>query len=106
MNKTPAGPGSPANWELLRPTLRAVVVLGGFGWQAVLPVLAAIGWSLPRPRTRFGHGVHVQLPGRHSCRELHLLGCYHPSQRNIATHTLTTAMLRDMLYHVAHLARQ
>jgi uracil-DNA glycosylase family 4 len=92
--------------ELLRPTLRVVVVLGGFGWQAVLPVLAATGWSLPRPRPRFGHGVHVRLPDPQTGRELHLLGCYHPSQRNIATRTLTTAMLRAVLRHAAHLARR
>lgn len=34
---------------LLRPNLRVVVVLGGFGRRAALPVLAAGGWPLPRP---------------------------------------------------------
>ena len=32
--------------ELLAPTLRAVVVLGGFGWQPLLPVLAGAGWTI------------------------------------------------------------
>lgn len=40
--------------DLLRPTLRAVVVLGGFAWQALLPVLTDAGWQLPRPRPAFG----------------------------------------------------
>ncbi|MGH3518155.1 MAG: uracil-DNA glycosylase, partial [Haloechinothrix sp.] len=31
--------------ELLRPTLRAVVVLGAFGWQALLPTLEAAGYD-------------------------------------------------------------
>src|SRR6188508_1860968 len=48
-----------AELDLLAPTLRAVVVLGAFGWQALLPVLARAGWIVPRPRPRFGHGVQV-----------------------------------------------
>jgi uracil-DNA glycosylase family 4 len=80
--------------ELLRPTLRAVVVLGGFGWQALLPVLADAGWRVPAPRPRFGHGVHIVLDGR---SDLHVFGCYHVSQRNISTGRLTPAMLREVL---------
>jgi uracil-DNA glycosylase family 4 len=56
--------------ELLRPTLRAVVALGAFGWNALLPVLADTGWRLPRPRARFGHGAHVRLVGTHAVQEL------------------------------------
>lgn len=33
--------------ELLRP--RVAVVLGGFGWQAMLTTLAELGWAVPRP---------------------------------------------------------
>ncbi|MFD5629434.1 uracil-DNA glycosylase [Streptomyces sp. NPDC127072] len=47
--------------ELLRPSLRAVVVLGAFGWQALLPALAGAGWAVPRPRPVFGHGVRVVI---------------------------------------------
>ncbi len=81
--------------ELLRPTLRAVVVLGGFGWQALLPALAATGWSVPSPRPRFSHGIHVELEG------LHLFGCYHVSQQNTFTGRLTPAMLTDVLARAA-----
>ncbi|TVT20750.1 uracil-DNA glycosylase [Amycolatopsis acidiphila] len=76
--------------ELLKPRLRAVVVLGAFGWQALLPVLAR-GWTLPKPLPKFGHGVEVVLD------DLHLLGCYHVSQQNTFTGRLTPAMLRDVL---------
>jgi uracil-DNA glycosylase family 4 len=79
---------------LLAPTLRAVLVLGAFGWQALLPALAEAGWPVPRPRPVFGHGVHVALEGP---TELHLLGCYHVSPHNTFTGRLTTGMLADVL---------
>ncbi len=84
--------------QLLRPTLRTVVVLGAFGWQATLPALSAAGWSVPRPRPRFGHGVEVALDG------LHMLGCYHVSQQNTFTGRLTPQMLADVLRRAADLA--
>jgi uracil-DNA glycosylase len=84
--------------QLLRPTLRAVVVLGAFGWQALLPALSAVGWPVPTPRPRFGHGAEVTLDG------LHLLGCYHVSQQNTFTGRLTPVMLVDVLRRAAALA--
>ena len=84
--------------ELLRPTLRAVVVLGGFGWQALLPALHAAGWPVPSPRPRFGHGVHVEIAG------LHVYGCYHVSQQNTFTGRLTPAMLTGVLARAARRA--
>jgi uracil-DNA glycosylase len=91
--------------ELLAPTLKVLVVLGGFGWQALLPNLAAAGYALPRPLPRFGHGVRVDLSdadGRVSSataerRTLSVLGCYHPSQQNTFTGKLTESMLDDVL---------
>jgi uracil-DNA glycosylase family 4 len=84
--------------ELLRPTLRAVVVLGAFGWQALLPVLADAGWVVPRPRPRFGHGARVTLPSaRPDTAALELFGCYHVSQQNTFTGRLTPAMLENVL---------
>jgi len=79
--------------ELLRPTLRAVVVLGAFGWQALMPVLSDVR-TLPRPLPKFGHGVEVTLEGE---PELHLFGCYHVSQQNTFTGRLTPAMVREVL---------
>ncbi|MGW3266205.1 uracil-DNA glycosylase [Streptomyces sp. NPDC001056] len=83
--------------ELLRPTLRAMVVLGAFAWQALPPVLAEAGWRVPRPRPVFGHGAEVLLASAGGGRPLHLVGGYHPSWRNMSTRTLTPAMLRDVL---------
>ncbi|NEB81393.1 uracil-DNA glycosylase [Streptomyces sp. SID14478] len=81
--------------ELLRPTLRAVVVLGGFGWQAALPAFAEAGWAVPRPRPAFAHGTRTDLDG------LGLYGCFHVSQRNTFTGRLTPGMLRDVLRSAA-----
>ncbi|MEO6822630.1 MAG: uracil-DNA glycosylase, partial [Candidatus Nanopelagicales bacterium] len=67
--------------ELLGPTLRVALVLGGFGWQALLGVLDRSGFELPRPRPRFGHGAEVVVPHPDG-RSLTLLGCYHVSQQN------------------------
>ncbi len=82
---------------LLAPTVRAIVVLGGWGWQALLPALTSAGWQVPRPRPKFGHGVRYEIapdgPGRSS---LHLFGCYHVSQQNTFTGRLTPAMLEDV----------
>ncbi|MFH8371287.1 uracil-DNA glycosylase [Streptomyces sp. NPDC018031] len=87
--------------ELLRPTLRAVVVLGAFGWQATFPVLAAAGWRVPRPRPPFGHAAEVPLHDPVADRRVRLFGCYHPSRRNVFTGRLTPAMLREVLGRAA-----
>ncbi|KJK58922.1 uracil-DNA glycosylase [Saccharothrix sp. ST-888] len=88
----------------LRPTVRSVVALGGFAWQALLPALAGAGWELPRPRPVFGHGARVLLPAADGGAPLELFGCYHVSPRNTNTGRLTTAMLRRLLADAAHSA--
>jgi predicted amino acid-binding ACT domain protein len=60
-----------------------VVALGGYGWDAALRALRALGWQVPRPRPRFGHVDEVLLPG--AARDVVLLGSYHPSQQNTFT---------------------
>jgi uracil-DNA glycosylase family 4 len=87
-------------WELIAPEV--VVVLGGFGWQALLSSLASTGWTIPRPRPKFGHGAEVVISRvdhqvDSSVRRLTLLGCYHVSQQNTFTGTLTPAMLDAVL---------
>ncbi|MGX7679356.1 uracil-DNA glycosylase [Jatrophihabitans sp. DSM 45814] len=91
--------------ELLAPTLRSVVVLGRFGWQALLPVLANAGWRIPSPQPRFGHGARYELARRDvdgdvsdgNSASLTLIGCYHVSQQNTFTGRLTPAMLEGVL---------
>jgi uracil-DNA glycosylase family 4 len=83
------------DFELLAPTLRAVLVLGAFAWNALWPALAAAGYPVPVRRPAFGHGMEV-ITG-----ELTVLGCYHPSQQNTFTGKLTTAMIDDVVGRAA-----
>ncbi|HEV8561998.1 MAG TPA: uracil-DNA glycosylase, partial [Actinophytocola sp.] len=62
---------------LLRPTLRAILVLGAFGWQSLLPLLPTIAWHVPTPRPLFTHATHRELPAIDNGPSLHLLGSYH-----------------------------
>jgi len=82
--------------ELVGPGLKVLVALGGFGWQAVLDVMAELGWQLPNPRPKFGHGAEVTLADA-AGRSVTLLGCYHVSQQNTFTGRLTPAMLDAVL---------
>jgi uracil-DNA glycosylase family 4 len=84
--------------SLLLPTLRVVVALGSFGWDATFRTLAAVGLGVPRPRPRFGHGAEVALEG------LTVLGSYHPSQQNTFTGTLTEPMTDAVFARAAELA--
>ncbi|WP_405717325.1 uracil-DNA glycosylase [Streptomyces sp. NBC_01537] len=90
--------------RLLQPTMRSIVVLGGFGWLAALPALEAADWSVPRPRPVFGHGARVSLRAADAGSPLSLFGCYHVSPRNISTGRLTPAMLRTVLGAAAEAA--
>ncbi|BAD57203.1 hypothetical protein NFA_23560 [Nocardia farcinica IFM 10152] len=53
---------------LLAPTVRAIVVLGGFGWQALLPALAEAGWAVPRPPEVRARGAGAAGTGRRGPR--------------------------------------
>ena len=107
---TPAERDACRNWleqelDLLAPTVRSIMVLGGFGWQALLPVLAGAGWTVPRPAPKFGHGASVTLaPARPDREPLELFGCYHVSQQNTFTGRLTPAMVEQVLADTARAA--
>lgn len=73
--------------ELSRPTVRAVIALGSFGWQVIWHALRRAGYPLPAKRAAFAHGVEVEAPEHRL-----LLGSYHPSQQNTFTGRLTEPM--------------
>ena len=89
--------------QLVTPSVRAVVCLGSFGWAAALRALGEVGYVVPRPRPRFGHGAEVVLQGPERAT-LTVLGCYHPSQQNTFTGVLTEAMLDGVLGRARALA--
>jgi uracil-DNA glycosylase len=89
-------------------SVRVVVCLGGFAWQATWPVLRSAGFALPRPRPSFGHGVEARLGAVGSAPgggpgggQILLIGCYHPSQQNTFTGRVTPAMLDDVFRRAA-----
>jgi uracil-DNA glycosylase family 4 len=75
---------------LVAGSLRVVVVLGGFGWQAILAALSRAGHAVPRPRPKFGHGVEVAIGN------LVVIGSFHPSQQNTFTGRLTEPMFDEV----------
>ena len=106
-----------AELEQVRASVRVIVCLGHFAWQAVWPQLGLAGFALPRPRPAFGHGAEVRLTaasrgdgsasdgsasGGSRSGETLLIGCYHPSQQN----TFTGRVTEDMLDAVFRRARQ
>ncbi|MEP6852799.1 MAG: uracil-DNA glycosylase [bacterium] len=81
------------------PSVRSVVVLGQFGWDALWPALRAAGIAGPRRKVPFGHGIEVGLTDGRT-----ILSCYHVSQQNTFTGRLTEAMLDAVLNRARVLA--
>ena len=107
------GPYLGRELELIAP--HVAVVLGAFGWQALLATLDEQGWEVPRPRPRFGHGAEVTVTRATEAgggtavsaepQTLTLLGCFHVSQQNTFTGKLTPAMLDAVLLRAREIAR-
>jgi uracil-DNA glycosylase family 4 len=94
-----------AELRLVLPSVRVVVCLGLFAWEAMLRAAHRLGCDVPRPRPRFGHGARVDLPRAGGEPDtLVILGCYHPSQQNTFTGKLTEPMLDAVLGQAARLA--
>ncbi|MDO5711304.1 MAG: uracil-DNA glycosylase [Micrococcales bacterium] len=77
---------------LLTAELSAVLALGSVGWDAFLACARRLGWDVPRPKPRFGHGAVAELSTPQG-RPIRLVGSYHVSQQNTFTGTLTEPML-------------
>jgi uracil-DNA glycosylase family 4 len=84
--------------EVLWPGVRALVVLGGFGWTSLWPTLRACGIAVPARVPAFAHGVEAEVDGRTA------IGCYHVSQQNTFTGRLTEPMLDAVLARAAAVA--
>lgn len=86
-------------------SLRAVVCLGSYGWDAALRTFRALGYDVPRPKPRFGHAAEAVVVSP-AGREVVLLGSYHPSQQNTFTGKLTEPMLDAVLGRAAELGME
>jgi len=86
---------------LLAPGLQSILCLGGIAWDGTLAAARRLGWAVPAPKPRFGHGAEATLlvpsAGGAARRPLRLVGSYHVSQQNTFTGRLTEAMLDDVL---------
>lgn len=76
-----------------------VVALGSFGWDGFLKASRANGIEIPRPKPKFGHGAETLIGDRL------LIGCYHPSQQNTFTGTLTEEMIDDVFSRAVEVAQ-
>ncbi|WP_278249607.1 uracil-DNA glycosylase [Nocardioides sp. IC4_145] len=94
---------------LVADSVRVVVALGSFGWDAALRTYRRAGHVVPVPKPRFGHGAEAHLARPGGAHEdgpgVTLLGSYHPSQQNTFTGKLTEPMLDRVLGRAAALAR-
>ncbi len=78
--------------RLAEPTLRSMLALGSIGWDAALVGARAVGWTVPTPKPKFGHGAQADLLGSDG-QPIRLLASYHVSQQNTFTGRLTEPML-------------
>lgn len=81
-------------------SVRVVVCLGAFAWDAALRLRVALGHAPVSPKPRFGHGVVWEAEDG----PWPLLGCFHVSQQNTFTGRLTPAMLDAVLEQAQALA--
>lgn len=81
--------------QLARPNLRSILALGGFAWDATLAAGRRLGWMVPKPKPKFGHGHEAVLDA--AGRPIRLVGSYHVSQQNTFTGRLTESMLDEVI---------
>jgi len=62
-----------------------------------------VEWQIPKPRSKFAHGAHCEIPDPRG-GTLQLLASYHPSRQNTQTGRLTIQMLVDVLSRAKALA--
>ena len=75
-----------------------VVALGAYAWESAFRAIATVTGDNVRPRPRFGHGANARAGG------YTVVGSYHPSQQNVFTRRLTSAMLDAVLRRAQELA--
>ena len=84
-------------------TVRVAVCLGSYAWESGLRAYGRLGYAVPKPKPRFGHGAEIAL-ARPDGQRVDLLGSFHPSQQNTFTGKLTEPMLDAVLSRARALA--
>jgi uracil-DNA glycosylase family 4 len=90
------GPWIDRDLQLSAPRVRSLLALGSIAWDATLASVRRIGWAVPVPKARFGHGAEATLVTADG-RLVRLVGSYHVSQQNTFTGKLTAAMLDEVI---------
>lgn len=88
--------------ELLMPTAKVFVALGNFAWTGLIAQLISMGFGVPAPRPKFGHGATFSATATDG-KQVKVIGSYHPSQQNTFTKKLTPPML-DAIFEMANQA--
>ncbi len=79
--------------QAVRTGVRVIVPLGKFAYDQVLRIYRERGYTMPRPKPKFGHGVEVALGHPAADVSLVVIASFHPSQQNTFTGRLTEEML-------------
>lgn len=90
--------------NLLAPSMKAVLALGGYGWDATLRSFRAAGYEIPKPKPKFAHAAEVTLTRPDGSNSVTVIGCFHPSQHNTFTGRLTEQMTDEVLDRARRLA--
>ncbi len=106
----PANKPTPDEFDACRPyvleelrlltKLRVVVALGKIAFDQYLKACRELGYGVPPPVPRFGHGVLYRLPWG-----VTLIGSYHPSQQNTFTRKLTRPMFHAVFKQASSLLK-
>lgn len=82
--------------RLVERDVESMLALGGIAWTQALAAARRVGWAVPRPLPRFGHGAEAVLVNG-ADRPVRLVGSYHVSQQNTFTGRLTEQMLDEVV---------
>lgn len=96
LEKATCAPWLDREITLVERDLESLLALGGIGWAQALGAARRLGWTVPRPAPKFGHGAEATLITARG-KEIRLVGCYHVSQQNTFTGRLTEEMLDEVI---------
>ncbi|WP_432558713.1 uracil-DNA glycosylase [Granulicoccus sp. GXG6511] len=96
LERQTCAPWLDADLAFSSPRVRSIMCLGLIGWDAAIAAVRHAGWTVPRPKPRFGHGMRATLHTPDG-RAVSLVGCYHVSQQNTFTGRLTEQMLDEVI---------